>query len=324
MERQSFWHVLELLKLKTNEEEGLSIKEIQSSLEARYGVKRTRQTIRQDIEAFKALGFDIREVSRHHNEYIYQLVDREFTYDEVRILVDSVCINQFLTWHQKKEIIDKFDTLISTRDVGKLKSIIKINDCIDPNINLLENLKELHLAIPDSLVITFHYGRYNEKKQFTLKEKVYHVIPKEIIYQQNRYYLIGVDLDEEKKIKYYRIDRMMAIQSGAKCEDHTKINLEQFDVRTFDMFTSEKTERVSLRVHKKLIDLMIERFGINVTIVPDFDHEDYVIVHQEMGRSEGLMRWLLNQGSMIEVLGPPDLRKEIKTEIEKMLHYYDE
>lgn len=213
--------------------------------------------------------------------------------------------------------------IISTRDTDRLKSIIKINDCIDPNINLLENLKEIHMAITESASITFRYGRYNEKKQFTLKDKTYHVIPKEIIYQQNRYYLIGLDQDEEKKVKYYRIDRMMSIELGKKYDDHTNIDLEKFDVRTFDMFTSEKTERVSLRVHKNLIDLMIERFGINVTMVPDFEHEDYVIVHQEMGRSEGLMRWLLNQGSMIEVLGPPDLREEVKTEIEKMLHYYE-
>lgn len=323
MERESFWRVLEILRMKTNEDQGISIKDIQDHLQNYYGEKRTRNTLTQDIEAYERLGFDIRRENIRHNQYIYKLVDREFTFDEVRILVDSISINQFLTWEQKKQIIDKFNAIVSTRDVNRLKSTIKINHCIDPDINLIENIKKLHIALADKKSIAFHYGRYNEKKRFVLKNKDYLAIPKEIVYNQDKYYLIALDVNSDLAIRHYRLDRMKDIELGDKHKHIEKINMSGFDIRTFDMFSSEVAEMVTMRVHKDLLDLMIERFGVKVSIRPDFDNEDKIIVHQEMGISLGLIRWILQQGSKVEILEPQHLREQVKDEIIQMLRYYE-
>ena len=146
MERENFWRVLEILRTKTNEDQGISIKEIQVYLQDFYGENRSRNTLIQDIEAYERLGFDIRQESTKHNQYVYKLVDREFTFDEVRILVDSISINQFLTWEQKKQIIDEFNAIVSTWDVNRLKSTIKMNYCIFPDINLIGNIKGLQIT----------------------------------------------------------------------------------------------------------------------------------------------------------------------------------
>ena len=322
MERESFWRVLEILRIKTNEDEGISIKEIQHYLLNYYNEKRTRNTLIQDIEAYERLGFDIRTESTRHNQYIYKLVDREFTFDEVRILVDSISINKFLTWEQKKQIIDKFNAIVSTRDVNRLTSTIKINHCIAPDVDLIDNIKKLHIALADKKYIHFRYGRYNEKKKFILKEKDYLVIPKEIVYNQDRYYLIALDVKSCLDTRHYRLDRMKDIKLGDKHSHNKQINMSEFDIRTFDMFSSEVAEMVVMRVHKDLLDLMIERFGIKVSIRPDFDNEDKIIVHQEMGISLGLIRWILQQGSKVEILEPQHLRQQVKDEIVKMLGYY--
>lgn len=324
MERESFWRVLQILRTKTNEEQGVSIKEIQGYLETYYGEKRSRNTLIQDIEAYERLGFDIRQESIRHNQYIYKLVDREFTFDEVRILVDSISINQFLTWEQKKQIIDKFNAIVSNRDVNRLKSTIKMNHCIHPDINLIENIKQLHIALGENREISFLYGRYNEKKEFILRDKRYLVIPKEIIYKQNRYYLIALDTKNHLQVRYYRLDRMTAIEPGEVHYNKEQIDMSEFDIRTFDMFSSEKTEMVIMKVHKDLIDLMIERFGIQVSIKPDFESKDHIRVHQEMGISVGLVRWILQQGSKVEVLQPQHLREEIKNEVAHIMAYYQE
>ena len=323
MERESFWRVLEILRTKTNEDQGISIKEIQVYLQDCYGENRSRNTLIQDIEAYKHLGFDIRQESTRHNQYVYKLVDREFTFDEVRILVDSISINQFLTWEQKKQIIDKFNAIVSTRDVNRLKSTIKINHCIHPDIDLIENIKRLHIALAEKKFITFRYGRYNEKKKFVLKDKDYLVIPKEIIYKQNKYYLIALDTKRDLEVRYYRLDRMTDIQLREEHHNRHQIDMSGFDIRTFDMFSSEETDMVAMRVHKDLIDLMIERFGVQVSIRPDFESEDHIIVHQEMGISIGLIRWILQQGSKVEILQPQHLRDKVKEEITQMLKYYD-
>ena len=323
MERENFWRVLEILRTRTNEDQGISIKEIQDYLQYHYGEKRTRNTLIQDITAYERLGFDIRQESTRHNQYVYKLVDREFTFDEVRILVDSISINQFLTWEQKKQIIDKFNAIISTRDINRLKSTIKINHCIHPEINLIENIKRVHIALAEKKFIIFHYGRYNEKKQFVLKDKDYLVIPKEIIYKQDRYYLIALDTKGGLAIRYYRLDRMTDIQLGEEHYNTEQIDMRGFDIRTFDMFSSEEVEMVTMRVHKDLTDLIIERFGVQVSIRPDFESEDHIIVHQEMGISTGLIRWILQQGSKVEILEPQHLREKVKEEVAQIMKYYE-
>lgn len=322
MERESFWRVIEVLKCKTNDEEGISIKELKKYLQNYYGIQRTRNTLLQDIEAFREIGFNIIMESRKHNEYVYKLVDREFTYDEVRILVDSICINQFLSWKQKKEIIERFNTIISERDIKRLKSRIKINDCIDHQIDLLENINVLHQAVFDKRKIIFNYGKYNEQKEFVLNNKDYLVIPKEIVYEQNRYYLIGLAELENLKKKHYRVDRMRDIIMKERHDHKEKIDMSNFDIRTFDMFTNEEVEMIKMRVHKDLLNMIIERFGLQVSIRPDFEQKDKIIVHQEMGISPGLIRWILNQGSKMEIIEPQHLRIQIKEEIERMRKYY--
>lgn len=322
MERESFWRVLEILRVKTNEDEGISIKDIQTYLLNNYNERRSRNTLIQDIAAYERLGFDIRQESTRHNQYVYKLVNREFTFDEVRILVDSISINQFLTWEQKKHIIDKFNAIVSTRDVNRLKSTIKMNHCIHPDINLMENIKYLHIALGEGALITFRYGRYNEKKEFVLKDKVYEVIPKEILYKQCKYYLIALDTHSDLAMRYYRLDRMTNIQIG-EAHNHTEpIDMSGFDIRTFDMFSSEKTEKVVMKVHKDLLDLIIERFGIEVSIRPDFESEEHIVVRQEMGISTGLIRWILQQGSKVEILKPQHLREQVREELLQVMSYY--
>lgn len=322
MERESFWRVLEILRVKTNEDEGISIKEIQTYLLNYYNEKRSRNTLIQDIAAYERLGFDIRQESTRHNQYVYKLVNREFTFDEVRILVDSISINQFLTWEQKKHIIDKFNAIVSTRDVNRLKSTIKMNHCIHPDINLMENIKYLHIALGEGALINFRYGRYNEKKEFVLKDKMYEVIPKEILYKQSKYYLIALDTNSDLAMRYYRLDRMADIQIGEAHHHKEPIDMSGFDIRTFDMFSSEKTEMVIMKVHKDLIDLIIERFGIEVSIRPDFESEEHIVVHQEMGISTGLIRWILQQGSKVQILKPQHLREQVREELVQVMSYY--
>ena len=237
--------------------------------------------------------------------------------------MDSISINQFLTWEQKKQIIDKFNAIVSTRDVNRLKSTIKMNHCIHPDINLIENIKRLHIALAEKVFITFRYGKYNEKKAFVLKDKAYLVIPKEIIYKQNKYYLIALDTKSDLEIRYYRLDRMTDIQLREEHHNKDQIDMSGFDIRTFDMFSSEETEMVTMRVHKDLIDLMIERFGVEVSIRPDFESEEHIIVHQEMGISTGLIRWILQQGSKVEIMQPQHLRDKVKEEVTQIMKYYE-
>ena len=135
--------------------------------------------------------------------------------------------------------------------------------------------------------------------------------------------MIALDTKNDLEIRYYRLDRMTDIQRGEAHHNKDQIDMSGFDIRTFDMFSSEETEMVTMRVHKDLIDLMIERFGVEVSIRPDFESEEHIILHQEMGISIGLIRWILQQGSKVEILQPQHLRDKVKEEVIQIMKYYE-
>lgn len=132
-----------------------------------------------------------------------------------------------------------------------------------------------------------------------------------------------MDTKSDLEVRYYRLDRMTGIQLREEHHNRDQIDMSGFDIRTFDMFSSEETEMVTMRVHRDLIDLMIERFGVQVSIRPDFESEDHIIVHQEMGISIGLIRWILQQGSKVEILQPQHLREKVKEEVMQIMKYYE-
>lgn len=324
MERERFWQVLDILKRKTNEEDKISINDIANYLYLEYAVNKvTKNTLKKDIEAYINLGYDIHVTAGRSNEFYYQLVEREFTYDEVRLLIDAITINKFITGKQKKDLFSKFAMILPEREVRMLKSQIKYDHCIHENIDMIRNIRLIHLAINDNKLIRYKYGNYNEKKEFCYKDKEYCVIPKVIYYKRERYYLIGLDVLRDNEKRHYRVDRIGKLRIGEEHTHQEEIDMKDYEIKNFDMFMPESVERVVLRVDRGLIDLMIEQFGIDVQMRKDEGDSSKIIVSHVMGIGEGLIRWLLNQGRKIEVLSPISLREKIKEELDIVRVFYD-
>jgi predicted DNA-binding transcriptional regulator YafY len=148
----------------------------------------------------------------------------------------------------------------------------------------------------------------------------YTVDPYELVWNSDYYYLIG-KLQNEKEWRHFRVDR---IQQMNTLHDSGFLR-ESFDVTTylkslFHMY-SGTMRFVRLRLHNHLINVIIDRFGLDVLIKKS--GENHFEVMFEAAISTGLIRWVLTWGSDVEVLEPQSLVTNIRDEAGKMFKLYD-
>ncbi len=323
MERERILLIQEYLSHYTDEQKGATLKEIQNHLLSQTGiVKVSPLTIRRDIDTLIMAGLDIQITRGKHNQYYYKLSNRSFTFNEVRFLVDSVSINKFLSAQQKQTLIRKFEGLCSQAEVRKLISRISISEVAPPSLNLLENLEKIHLIIADEKKINFAYGKYNTEKQMIYYQKRRDLIPCEVVYCKERFYLKCVNAATQQ-LRIYRIDRMKDICAGESFETHPV--LPQPEGAVVDIYEPERYEIVKLRVKRVLLDDMLEQLGRYVSICPDLSDQaspEWIVLRANIGISFGFYRWLLKYGSDIEVLSPEDVRCTYIQNLKKMIERY--
>jgi predicted DNA-binding transcriptional regulator YafY len=86
------------------------------------------------------------------------------------------------------------------------------------------------------------------------------------------------------------------------------------------MFSGE-AEEVKLRFDKSLINAVIDRFGKNVSIVPD-DGESFIVrVQIKTEHPEPFFGWLLQFGTKVKIVEPYKLKEKYKKQLEEVLLY---
>lgn len=311
--------VLRILQEKTDKNNALTIKEIINILDGE-GECVTRNTVRSDINLLIAQGFTIKEIKCRSNTSCYYYKS-EFSKEECRIILDSIYSNKFLKNENKNKIRDRILGNISYSDRIKLKKCTLVKNIDTDNIDINKNLKFLQEAIENNFYIDFLKNTKDLDKKIIVNGEIKNFMPKEIYFHNNRYYIIG--LNNKNLWRHYRIDRISNIIYKNKHNNFEKIDLHNYDLINFDMFRAEKTEKIQLKVKKKLINSIIEKLGEDVFIRKCLEDEAYFIVSKELGINKGLIRWILKQGSDAQVISPKELIEDIKEEIEKMRNLYN-
>lgn len=310
--------IANILKERSSFQNKLSITNIINILEDK-GYKASRNTIRNDIEILINKGFNIHKSRGRSNVTLYY-IEGEISFEESRVILDMIYSNKFLSNIKKEIITDKILSNIYIGQGNKIKSKIRTETINTGDIDVIDNILKLHEAIDKRKTISFTTVSRNIYKEIVEKKKVKTFIPKEIYYHNSRYYLIGYNDKEE--IRHYRIDRIYNILLGEVHNNYRKIDLRYYSIKNFDMFGCNDVERIELKIRNELINSVIELYGDKVNIHKCFDDNDYFILSVEVGINKGLIRWILKQGSDIEVIYPTKLIKEIVNEINKMLNNY--
>lgn len=311
----------------------LSIKEINEIMMERINQTLDRRTIYKYIEDMKELGI---EVSTYEdNEIGYAIITKQIEPYELRILVDSISANRFVTKKKTKDLIDKLCSMHNGYVGYRLhKEIFIDNRSKSINEEILYSVENIDEAIHKGKKISFNYYDYNYKKdlvprlnQFTGNKKVYVATPVGLILKEDYYYVI-VTHDKYPDLTNYRVDRMKNVnildEDGKdlaqveECE-RGKFNAVIYSKKSFKMFSGQDCE-VILQIKPWLLNLIIDELGEDVELYKMDEQKYQAKFNAKLGI--GLTKWVLQLGSDAEVISPMELRESVKKQLEMMSEIY--
>lgn len=313
----------QLFLSKTDDEHGLTMAEIIENLKTE-GVNADRKTLYTDIEELREFGMDIIAEKKGKN-FFYHIGSREFELPELKLLVDSVQSAKFITDKKSKELIKKLESLVSIYEGKKLQRQVVIAGRVKTiNENIYYNVDQIHEAIGKECQIEFQYFQWNIHKEMTLRKNgaFYQVSPWALMWDDENYYLVAYD-DQEKKIKHYRVDKMLHVSVIEKRrqgeEDFKEFDMPHYTKSLFGMFGGKETQ-VTLMAENEKIGILIDRFGKDIPISKVDDQHVKTTVNVAI--SNQFLGWIMSLGDGIQVLGPESVVASMKEEIQRLYNLY--
>lgn len=282
-----------------------------------YGITCERKTIYKDLEELSDFGFDI--IRDRKGAF---LAARQFELPELKLLVDAVQSSRFITEKKSEELISKLSNLLCKYDAAALKrQVIVKNRVKSMNESIYYNVDTVFEAMNKNSMISFRYGVWNADKRLECKRegKIYNISPWYMQWENEKYYMIGYD-KQENKIKHFRIDKLMQIQILSEKrqgkEEFDKLDMAAYGKRHFSMFQGE-TASVTLLFDKEMAGVVLDRFGQDVWM----HQEDgkYFRVVADVVVSNQFFGWLLGLGTKVHVLEPVWVRQQYRELLQSVL-----
>lgn len=303
-------YILKMLYQETDEEHGVTIKDIQEMLE-RHNIKAERKSLYNDIATLEDFGLDIIR-DKHDRTMYYKLVSREFELAELKLLVDAVQSSKFITVNKTDALIKKLEGLTSKYEAGELQRQVHVaNRVKNSNEKIYLSVDALHSAIHKGVQVEFLYTAWNMKKELEPKHggKIYRISPWGLVWDDENYYLVGYD-EAACKIKHYRVDKIDKLNETSiprQGEEYFRNHdMAAYSKKTFGMYGGEE-RWVKLKVDNKLVGVILDRFGTDVTLIP-VTGENYFTVNVDVSVSGPFLGWIAGLGSGVEIVAPKDVR----------------
>ena len=253
---------------------------------------------------------------------IYSNVDE---LPELKLLVDSVQSSKFITEKKSRELIGKLMRLTNEQKARQLNRAVFIRNRMKTgNESVYYNVDALHEAMNLNRQIEFKYGEWNTGKKLVEKKggRKYLVSPWALTWDDENYYLIAFD-EAAGIIKHYRVDKMMKIDLTERervgQEAFQDFDLAAFSKKTFGMFGGPDAD-VVLRCRNELAGVIIDRFGTEISIVPE--DGGYFHVHVTVAVSPQFYGWVTGIGAGIEISSPREVRSGYREYLQGILSKY--
>ncbi|MBQ8588835.1 MAG: WYL domain-containing protein [Firmicutes bacterium] len=319
-------YLLKILSEETDETHGLSLKEISEKLEL-YDIKADRKTLYQDFEDLRTFGADI--ISEHEGRNVlYSLVSRDFELAELKLLVDSVQSAKFITEKKSRQLIKKLETLVSRHEATQLTRQVIISGRVKTmNESIYYNVDKIHSAISRNCRIQFQYFQWNVDKEMELRHggKFYNVSPWALIWDNENYYLVGYD-SEDQKIKHFRVDKMLKIflketelREGRDSFD--KSQLADYSTQHFGMYGGD-LQYVTIEAENYLAGVFLDRFGKDIILSKASPSRFTLTTKVEV--SGQFLGWIIGLGSGVKITGPENVVNRMCSEAKRLSELYPE
>ncbi len=308
-----------LLLERSDEEHPISRQEMQEELE-RWGLGAERKSIYDDMEQLRGLGLDVQ--SRRGKGGGWFIGERDFQLAELKLLVDAVQSSRFLTKRKSDALIHKLEGLTSVHQARQLQRQVYVDRRVKTmNESIYYNVDKLQGAIANNKVVTFRYFEYNAQRErvFRREGARYKLTPYGLIWDSENYYLAGWD-ELRKEVRHYRVDKMADITvTGMKGHPQGDWTAEGYTRKHFGMYSGTPC-RLRLRCENRLAGVLIDRFGLEVALIPD--EEEHFTASVDLVVSPPLWGWLFGLGPGVEVLGPDWAVDEFAARLEQAAALY--
>ena len=313
-QKLKLYYLAKILLEQTDEEHGLTMPQIIEKLE-QYGICAERKSIYTDFEALETfLGVEVIS-TQSGRQHLYHLSGRLFELPELKLLVDAIQSSKFITLKKSKELIRKLETFASVHEAKELQRQVFVQNRIKTmNESIYYTVDALNSAIAKNHKVAFQYFNWNEKKEMALRHdgKIYRISPWALTWDDENYYLIGYD-SEEDKIKHFRVDKMLHLEETEEKREGRKLfrsfDLASYAKKSFGMF-SGKEETVKLLVKNEMAGVIIDRFGMDVTFHKKDKSSSYVMV--QVAVSDAFFGWIFGLGGGVKIAGPASVAKKAK------------
>lgn len=322
-QKQKLFRLLEIFMADTDEENGLSMREIISRLDS-YGISAERKSIYDDILTLGEIGFDITTLPTKPPKYT--LINRPFDFAELKMLVDAVETSRFITRDRSRLLIEKLRRFAGKSRSGELRRLVYVEDRVKTENDLsVENIDLIHRAINENRVISFKYFDYTgeKKRVFRHDGKKYYVSPASLLFSDENYYLMAYD-PQAGATKNFRVDKMAEICIEDEKRDSAvvggRFNPAEYSKKVFGMYGG-KEELVTIECRERLAGVMIDRFGKDVSF---FKTPFGFRMSVRVMLSPNFYGWLLGFGDELRVLSPESVKESFISRLENVMRLYKE
>ena len=207
-QKQKTLLLLTFLWKKTDETHGVTMEQMLAFL-SQKGISAERKSVYGDLQALRDAGFSV-TYSRTDG---YRLTNRLFSPAEIRLFVDAVQSSKFISEKTSGKLIQKLEQLSSERETASLQHAVLLRERVKTeNESVLQTVDTIRRAMTDNKQISFRYFDWDvkKKKQYKHDGARYRVSPWALIWEDENYYLVAYDAEEEI-IKHFRVDKMLKI-----------------------------------------------------------------------------------------------------------------
>ena len=313
-------YILDYLEKYSHEDHPVRASELIAMLERDHNISCERKTIYSDIATLQDFGVDIITLPGKNGGYYIGY--RNFEPYELKLLIDAVQSSRYLTQGKSQELIEKLcrqcnihDARLLKRDVlvsGRVKSM---NESIYFSVDAIQN------AIAENKQITFRYFDWDMGGKRLYREKNYTASPYGLCQDNENCYLLA--FTERHGVTSFRVDRMTDIsllpEKRLPCPELSGKALYKYASQTFQMFHGEATD-VKLRFHRSLLNVVIDRFGKDIMMIPD--GEEYFNFTVRVAVSPMFLSWIIGFGSKAKILYPQSVAGACKALCQEAMSHY--
>ena len=319
-QKLKIFYILDYLQRNSHQNHPVRAAELLSMLEHQHNIVCDRKTVYSDIAALQDYGVDIVSIPGKNGGYY--IASRNFELPELKLLIDAVQSSRFLTEKKSRELIEKlcsqcsvYDARLMRRDVlvsGRVKSM---NETIYYNVDAIQE------TIAQNKQITFRYFDWGIDGKRKYRSKDYQASPYGLCQDNENCYLLAHS--PRHGVTSYRVDRMSDIklseQTRTPCPELTGKALVEHANRLFQMYSGETTD-VKLRFHKSLVNVVIDRFGRDILLIPDGD--EHFVFTVNVAVSPMFLSWVIGFGGKAKILYPQSVIDQCRAMCREAMEQY--